>query len=151
MHVQASRPRPARRRHGRRSAADARRTGRAGSTCLSGPRTCTLSLQPSMAAAAARRPARHEPGSTPSLSREAAAVHPPTPSLTPLSDLISTLLSSLRCLFCLGCLLLQNVLSAMAATPPLDVVASTAMFAMHEGHINQAFPLLPPALFVFSR
>ena len=39
----------------------------------------------------------------------------------------------------------------MAATPPLDVVARTAMLAMHEGHMNQVFPFLRPALFVFSK
>ena len=39
----------------------------------------------------------------------------------------------------------------MAATPPLDVVARTAMFAMHEGHMNQVTPFLPLALFVFSK
>jgi hypothetical protein len=39
----------------------------------------------------------------------------------------------------------------MVATPPLDVVARTAMFAMHTGHMSQAFPFLPAALFVFSK
>jgi hypothetical protein len=39
----------------------------------------------------------------------------------------------------------------MAATPPLDVVARMAMFAMHTGHMNQAFPFFPVALFVFSK
>ena len=118
---------------------------------LGARRTRTPSPRPSMASADARRPARHGLGSTPSLSREAAGAQPPTPSLTPLFDLIPALLFSLCCLFSLGCLLLRNVLSAMAATPPLDVVARTAMFAMHSGHMSQAFPFLPAALFVFSK
>ena len=75
----------------------------------------------------------------------------PIPSVIPLLDLIPALLFSLRCLSSLGCLLLRNVLMRIAATPPLDVVARTAMFAMHSGHMSHAFPFLPAALFVFSK
>jgi hypothetical protein len=50
-----------------------------------------------------------------------------------------------------GSLLVRNALNATATAPPLDVVARTAMFAMHTGHMNQAFPFLPAALFVFSK
>jgi hypothetical protein len=39
----------------------------------------------------------------------------------------------------------------MAAIPPLDIAARRAMFAMHSGHMSQAFPFLPAALFVFSK
>src|SRR5262249_59754166 len=105
-----------------------------------------------MASAGAPRPTHHGPASTPSLSQEAARVQPPTPSVIPLLDLISAPLFSLCCLSSLGCLMLRNVLSAMAAaTPPLDVVARTAMFAMHTGHMTQTFPFLLAPLFAFSR
>src|SRR5258705_5991244 len=134
MHVRANQPRPARRIRGRRSTAGDRRTDRASSPYLVVPQIRIPSPRPPTAFADARRPARHERESTFSLSREAVDAQLPTPSLIPLLALIPALLFSLCCIFCFGCLLLRNVLSAMVATPPLEVVARTAMFAMHNGH-----------------
>src|SRR5437762_5471040 len=100
---------------------DGRRTGRLGSPFPLGRQTCNPSLWSATASADAPRPARRGRESIPSLSREAVGVQPPTPSRTPLLDLIPVLLFSLCCFFCLRCLLLQNLLSTRAATPPLNV------------------------------
>jgi hypothetical protein len=39
----------------------------------------------------------------------------------------------------------------MAAIPPVDVVARTAMFPIHTGHISQAFAFLLAGLFVVAK
>src|SRR4030095_1528865 len=123
-------------------------TNRAGSPCLRVRQIRTRSPQPATASADVRRTTRLGRELTPFPSREAVGAQPPIPALTLFLDLIPVLLLSLSCPFSLGFLPLRSVLSARATT---DADARITMFAMHSGHMSQAFPFLPAALFVFSK
>src|SRR5262245_40728758 len=151
MRARASRPRRVRKRRDRLSTDGVRQTRRAGSLFLSVLQTCSPFPRPATASADVRRPTRLGRELTPFPSREAVGAQSPIPALTLFLDLIPVLLLSLSCPFSLCFLLLRNVLSARATTPPLDADARMAMFAMHSGHMSQAFPFLPAALFVFSK
>jgi xylulose-5-phosphate/fructose-6-phosphate phosphoketolase len=78
-HGRASRSRRVRKRRDRRLADGGPRTGRAGSLCPWVRRTRIASQRPATASADARRPTRHGPWSTPSLSRAVAGAQLPTP------------------------------------------------------------------------
>src|ERR1043166_7147377 len=103
MHVRASRPRPARKKHGRRSVDGGQRTGRAGSPSHQGRQRCNSSRQPPTASAAARPPEHLGRASTLSPSREAVGAQPPTPEVKRLHGLFPTLPFSFLFSFHLVC------------------------------------------------
>src|SRR4030095_13892357 len=126
MRGRASRPRRVRRRRDRLSTAGVRQTRRAGSLFLSVLQTCNPFPRPPTASADVRRPARLGRELTPFTYRATVRAQPPILALTLFLDLTPVLLLSLSCPFSLGFLLLLNVLSARATTPPLDADARMA-------------------------